>query len=86
MELSGYFNKMGNELKILNADIGKIVNQKKSEEKQKKNGEEPKKSEVFLKSFQQITTLSKSKKEIEELKAEPPEMTFISNQINKIFK
>ena len=74
MSLSDYFSKVVNRISALSDDL----------ERMKYNIEEPTKKKD-MKSLQQVTRLRSSKEEAINA-AENPEITFINDQLNDLFK
>jgi len=84
-DLAEYFEKVLQGLKTLNADIGRMKKLKKDVDESTGDEIKKKKEASFhTKSFQSITTLRSSVKEAKEAK-ENPEVTFIEDQLIKIF-
>jgi len=73
-----YLEHMVDDLKILQLDIQKIIDNKKND-KDKKDFKD-----INLKSMRQITTLYKSKGDIDAAKSNP-DTAFITNKLDEIF-
>jgi hypothetical protein len=90
-ELVKYYSKIARGLDELSGDIGRmIVNLKQKEEEEtgkeeEKEGEKKEKRTLSLKSFQPMTRIRASKKEIIEAN-ENKETTFILDKLGDIFK
>ena len=77
-DLTKYFEKMAEDLKILSSDIQKIAENKKSDK--------PKDfKKTSLKSLQKVTKLYKNKEEIDNAKKNP-EVDFVLKKLEDIFR
>lgn len=77
--LAQYLTRLGEELKVLESDVSKII---VSEKERQKGGKEIKLSKNTI---MPMTILRKDKDAVDKAK-ENPNVTFITDSINKIFK
>ena len=81
--LSEFFEKMGDNLNVLCADVQRISINKREELKNRSGDKEGTKEKRNMKSLQRITTLRKSVEEVK-FAAENPDFTFIKDQLERI--